>query len=39
VFAVLRPKRTDFSLSDIIAFMDANPAIAAINSKVAQRYV
>lgn len=39
VFAALRPTRPNFSLSDIIAFMDANPEIAAINSKVAQRYV
>ena len=39
VFAALRPSRPDFSLSEIIAFMDANPELAAINSHVVQRYV
>jgi spore coat polysaccharide biosynthesis protein SpsF len=39
VFAALRPGRRDFSLAEIIAFMDANPEIAAINAQVAQKYV
>jgi spore coat polysaccharide biosynthesis protein SpsF len=39
VFAALRPKRRDFSLSEIIAFIDAHPEIAAINAAVVQRRV
>jgi spore coat polysaccharide biosynthesis protein SpsF len=39
VFAALRPKRRDFSLAEIISFMDEHPEIAAINAAVVQRYV
>jgi spore coat polysaccharide biosynthesis protein SpsF len=39
IFASLGHSRTDFSLAEMLAFLEANPAIAAINSKVAHRHV
>ncbi len=39
VFEALRPKRRNFSLAEIISFMDAHPEIAAINAAVVQRHV
>lgn len=38
VYAALRPSRVDFSLADMLAFLDANPDIAELNSAVAHRY-
>jgi len=39
VFAALRPKRKDFSLGDIVRFLDDNPAIAALNAAVVDKNV
>jgi spore coat polysaccharide biosynthesis protein SpsF len=39
IFAALRPRALDFPLSDMLAFLDAHPEIAAINAKVKHRYV
>jgi spore coat polysaccharide biosynthesis protein SpsF (cytidylyltransferase family) len=32
VFAALRPKDANFSLSEIISFLDANPEVAMLNA-------
>lgn len=39
VFEALYSKQRNFALTDIIAFLDANPEIAALNAKVMQRHV
>ena len=39
VFAALRPKRIDFPVVDMVAFLDVHPEIAAINASVKHRYV
>ena len=39
VFAALRPHRTDFSLAEMLAFLDAHPEIAARNAAVVHRRV
>ncbi len=39
VFTALRPQRADFSLGDIARFLDANPAIAALNAAVVEKNV
>jgi spore coat polysaccharide biosynthesis protein SpsF len=39
VFAALRPQAIDFSISDMLAFLDAHPEIARINAEVRHRYV
>lgn len=39
VFAALRPTRSDFPLSDMLAFLDRHPEIAAVNAAVKHRYV
>jgi spore coat polysaccharide biosynthesis protein SpsF len=36
VFAALRPKHPDFSLAEIISFLDQNPKIAALNAATMQ---
>lgn len=39
VFAELYPNRTDFSVAEMIAYLEANPDIARINASVKHRYV
>ena len=38
VFAALRPTKKDFSLADIIGFIDEHPEIAAVNASIRHRY-
>jgi spore coat polysaccharide biosynthesis protein SpsF len=39
VFAALRPRRADFSLAEMLAFLDAHPEIAARNAAIVHRRV
>jgi spore coat polysaccharide biosynthesis protein SpsF len=39
LFEALRPARPDFALADMLAFLDANPQIAAINAQVEAKHV
>lgn len=39
VFAALLTRGADFGLADILGFLDANPAVAALNRGVAHRHV
>lgn len=39
IFGALRPKKRDFSLAEMIEFLDRNADIAAINSTVVHRHV
>jgi spore coat polysaccharide biosynthesis protein SpsF len=39
IFFALRPSRVDFSLSEIIDFLDAHPDVAAVNASIRHRYV
>lgn len=39
VYEALAPKSPVFSLAEMLAFLDANPAIAAINSAIQHRHV
>lgn len=39
VFDVLRPERVDFSLAEMLAYLDTHPDVARINAAVQHRYV
>jgi spore coat polysaccharide biosynthesis protein SpsF len=39
IFEALRPARADFSLAEMLAFLDAHPQVAAINAQVEARIV